>query len=205
MKPLLLLDFDRTLFHTDRFWADFSRCLCEFTGIDSSQIFLEYEEYVSSKDKLRYIDYDNLIRRNNINHQDIVKKYKHKLSSNDYMYEDAKRLIYDHQHLSESLDFGILTFGQELFQSFKISLCKELEHTKAYITLLPKSEFISLYLPGIKGILIDDKIGQNLPRNWTEVNINRKSQSNKPRKISREIYEINDLRQAIDMAKRVYF
>lgn len=195
MKPIVLLDFDRTLFDTDSFWTDFSICLAEASGLKSSVIFKEYENYVSEKGKFRFIDYDNLILRYNINHKLVLKLMNKRMSNKQYLFADALLALKLLDNEKKRIEIAILTFGQYKFQRMKISFCKELNYITSYVTLLPKNEFIQYYLSKRTGYLVDDKIGQNLPEGWTEVHINRKIALDSLNRINDKLIEISNLEQ----------
>jgi hypothetical protein len=201
MKPVILLDFDRTLFDTDSFWADFSICLAEASGLKSSVIFKDYENYVSDKDKLRFIDYDNLILRHSINHKFVLELMKKRMSNKHYLFADVLPTLKLLELNDKQIEVAILTFGQYKFQKMKISLCKELKNTTTYVTLLPKNEFIQYYLSGRTGYLVDDKAGQNLPAGWVEVHLNRQVPLDSANRIKSRLFEISNLAQISEIAK----
>lgn len=208
MKPLLLLDFDRTLFDTDSFWQDFAKCLSEVSGLSSQEIFNQYQGYAHAYKKsdnvLRYVGYDNFIDKYQINHQEIIDLVNKNIRGDRYIYADANELLLTLLNNSSKLDFAILSYGQERFQSLKISSCDSLKGVISYITHIPKADFIRHYLADRQGYLIDDKIGQNLATGWTEVNINRSLKLKSAHKLGGCLYQISDFYQLFRLLDRKY-
>jgi len=195
MKPVILLDFDRTLFDTDLFWIDFAECLAVVIGISPSQILKAYTDYVTATGITSYIFYEDYIKQHNINHKLVQETVNKMLKNKQYLFEDAIKLLNSSDNLQREYEVAVLTYGQELFQNLKISLCKELKSLTSYITLLPKAQFIDYYISNRVGLLVDDKLGQNLPNGWVEVHIDRNSQKSEVTMINKDILEIYDLGQ----------
>jgi hypothetical protein len=204
MKPVIFLDFDRTLFDTDLFWIDFAECLAVVIGISPAQILNAYTDYVTTTNLTSYIFYEDYIKQHNINHKLVQESVDKMLKNKQYLFEDAIELLDGSNNLQRECEVAVLTYGQELFQNLKISLCKELKNLTSYITLLPKTEFIDYYMPNRFGLLVDDKLGQNLPNGWVEVHIDRNSHNSKARLFNKDIYEIYDLGQLAEVLPAIH-
>lgn len=206
MKPVILLDFDRTLFDTDAFWQDFAGCLAEVTGLRQSAIANNYEDYCRGQgnDKLRYVDLDGFISEYGISFENIVSQVDKDFNLQDYLFADAAiayGLFESHQ---DNFDFAVLSFGQEKFQNLKISRCNLPKDIPVYITQQAKTDFINYYLSDRHGALIDDKLGQDLPRKWTEVHINRSNKLTGPAKIGKNLYQISNLAQVPELLQKLF-
>jgi hypothetical protein len=188
MKPLVLLDLDRTLFDTDTFYHDFNEWILKGDSLNN------YITCVDGNDLYRYTDFEQILLNTNFTPDIVYKTIKSKSKSKNYLFNDAtKFLINMHEHKA-NYDFAILSFGQERFQKIKIKLCPLLLAIDPIIKLAPKKITISNYFNNRTGLLIDDKKGQGLPRGWLEVHIDRTNYLKSPESKNNCI-EISSLEQ----------
>ena len=151
-KPLLLMDFDRTLFDTDAFFDALWRLVAdEYGGIDADH------EKARKGSFLTYVGdlYDYAFHR-------------HAADVLGDRYEEAALDALVKQRLSGKFLFDdatpevigtidrIVTFGNEPYQRLKLSLCPEIEGIRTHIVHVPKGGFIA-ELFDVPTILVDDK------------------------------------------------
>jgi hypothetical protein len=93
----------------------------------------------------------------------------------DFCYPDVHPTL--SRAAASGLDVGLLTFGDEEYQLFKIAQCRELEgyDFPVYVVHEPKREFLAREFPS-GGTLVDDKFPLGLPNTWLHVLIDRAGQ-----------------------------
>jgi hypothetical protein len=174
MKPLLLLDFDSTLFRTLDFWQDFSEIFSMLKHVPAEQLQGHYFDYTVGDGLLRTVDYDAMLADAKLTKGQVQEAVESKLRGKSYLYDDAKQLVAVLQELSKQYDVGILTFGQKDFQQLKIEHEPTLNGIPTFITLELKARYIAANFEAHpSGVLVDDKPGQSLPSGWLEVHIDR--------------------------------
>lgn len=174
MKPLLLIDFDTTLFKTTDFWNDFAVIFAEASGQPANKYVNHYTDLAVGEGRRMSIDYDALLVDAHVAAEPIRLAAKEQLVQKSYIFEDALTLLAQLSQIKQNYDVAILTFGQVAFQNLKIEHAPELTGIPIHITEQLKNEYISQYFsdrPG--GALVDDKPGQELPDGWLEIHIDR--------------------------------
>lgn len=195
MKPLLLIDFDTTLFKTMDFWHDFAREFAKSCGRPEEYYLNNYNDFTAGSGRSRLIDFDAMIASINVSESKLMADLRLRLQHKDYLYDDARDLLNHLDDLRNSHDIAILTFGQQTYQQLKIDHVPEISNLQVYITQQLKNEYIKSQFsdrPG--GLLVDDKPDQQLPSGWIEVHLERFAQSQlSPKKISEGVFEIYSL------------
>ena len=170
MKPLLLLDFDTTLFKTNEFWNDFAVVFAKVSGKPEDTYVNHYADFTSGVGQSRKIDYDSLLAHAHIAAEPVRQATKDQLGQKSYIFDDARILIKELPHIQKSYDVAVLTFGQVAFQNLKIEHAPEIASIPIHITQQLKNNYIKqnfMDRPG--GVLVDDKPDQELPSGWIEI------------------------------------
>jgi hypothetical protein len=160
-KSHVLVDLDRTLFDTGRFIDRVWTAIAKEYAVDS--------EYERQRSESFYTYYEDWYDYDFFNHIATI-------SSIDSPQDEFEKRI--RLHLTESFLFAdaietlslydeILTFGNESYQRFKLSVCPELQHLPVTIIREMKADYITRhYNPHVA--LIDDKnLASELP-DWVD-------------------------------------
>lgn len=200
MKPLLLLDFDSTLFKTTDFWDDFAVVFARVSGEPESKYVNHYFDMTSGEGRLRGINYDKLLSDAHIAEKSVRRAAKKQMVHKSYIFDDAQALIDKLPLVRQTYDVAILTFGQPPFQNLKIEHTPEITGIPVYITQELKTEYIQQhFFDRSYGVLVDDKFGQQLPAGWLELHIDRTAkQYQSPRRLGDNIVRITSLDDVID-------
>lgn len=190
MKPLILLDFDRTLFRTDDYWQDFAMALAKSTGKPENYYANDYYVSLEGEGRLQMIDYGKILALTGAKHQQIKRNLAEIAGKKQLLFADALGML---RNIQNSYDVAIVTFGENRYQSLKISLVPEIAGIPTYIIQMLKNEFIVNNFAGRQGMLVDDKFGQDLPPGWTEVYLDRQANCQNPVTISDAVYKISTL------------
>jgi hypothetical protein len=174
MKPLLLLDFDRTLFDTNVFRFTLWSALERLYGVDPEHEIEAARGFYSYNDEL--YDYNFFAHLSSLDLGDIeeVKSALHQaLTGHRFLYQDAMSAL----NLQDKYDIRILTYGNAAFQLFKISLCPELAAIPVETTLEHKGEYLKTHHEGEAIVLVDDKnLHGELPGNARFIHLDRASE-----------------------------
>jgi hypothetical protein len=204
VKPLILLDLDRTIFDTAQYVAEMPSLLMGYTQKTASEI----SEYIPSmlsgeRDKLHRADYDDFVHFLGMNFDEFSDAITGEAVMNHYLYDDAKYLVSWLKH--NNLDFEILTFGDPKVQQIKLSITPFLTGINASVIDTLKNAYIKNTLGNaISGVLIDDKPDQQLPQGWTEIHIDRKAeQPFTPRQLSDGVWRISSLEDAPQIIEHI--
>ena len=172
--PRLFLDYDRTLFDTDRFAAALLDLLAQETGKTPGSI-KESATKAKIDPKFGGFDLDGLVATLGLNSRQVYAELDSLLASDDFLIDGAAQFV------QTLLDSGyapeILTFGQKGIQSAKIEVYldkltgdRPRTDLACHITDEPKTDFIRKQAGSAQGILMDDVAGQELPRGFVEIN-----------------------------------
>jgi FMN phosphatase YigB (HAD superfamily) len=204
MKPLILLDLDRTLFNTARYVEDLPSLISGYT----QKTVAEITDYIPTmltgeRDKLHRADYDDFVDFLGISFNEFDEAIREEAVFDHYIYDDARHLI---DWLKENnREFQILTFGDPKVQEIKLKISPFLNGIGYTIIESLKNQYIESQLAGRYGCLIDDKPDQALPTGWTEIHIDRKAPDPaKPVKVAENIWKITTLADAPQIIKSLY-
>lgn len=197
MKPLLLIDLDRTVFDSDAF---FEFVIATFTG-EFSVPQQEIDKHlhllaVGTANQLRYTDFAQLLKNLKIDSEVFYAHIAQSVTPNQFILADAVPFL-EWAHNQNEFELGILSFGQPEFQTIKIEISPLVSSLSRMIIMTRKNDYIFETFAERQGILLDDKPDQNLPAGWTEIHIDRKADSHKkPLKINEGIWQITNLDDA---------
>lgn len=175
VRPIVLLDYDRTIFDADRFFADAQQVLEHRYGLRTGQLTDEYIEYCQWQNGIRYYDLFRHIAAHTIDDHGAELVLARELSKNNYVYPDVLPFIEALQPLVERIAY--LTHGTERYQQFKRRMAPRLPGLPFYVTLLPKGQFITEQCGVTQGIIVDDKPIPNLPGNFVQAWLGRPGQA----------------------------
>jgi len=174
-KPRVFIDYDRTLFDTEKFGNELLPVIATIAKISVEDVTAKVKQAKISE-KYGGFDLDTLISDLKIDATDTYDAIETLLSGNDFLLPGAAEFIQDLQALE--CEPEILTFGHEEFQELKVSTyLHELQKDpnkppiKYHITQEPKSEFIHQLAvqENAFGILLDDVDEQGLPQTFDEI------------------------------------
>lgn len=154
----LLLDLDRTLFDTMTFADTLWSWLEQAYDIDAT-------ERAHMREFFRYVgemyDYDFFAHMQSLgmDRQDVTLRAQQELDRAAFVYPDVDAFM----DQTAELDRAILTFGNEPYQSFKLSFCPQLLELPVHITSGLKSQYIRENWPDGNVVLIDDKLQTDWP------------------------------------------
>jgi hypothetical protein len=173
-EPLVIIDLDRTLFETDRFFDDFCRCLEEHFHVDVGKIQAEYRDfYEHGENDLRHYDFFRHLATIGLKASDneVEERLIEALSSNGYLYDDAEPFLdFLKPH---NLEVLILTYGEERFQRLKYRCVPALGGYAFTSTLRPKPEYIANNFVGRVGVIVDDQSIPDVPEGFQSVWLQR--------------------------------
>lgn len=195
MKKKLFIDFDRTLFDTLRFWDDLDLAITKKFGLKKGSLTENYLSFSVSNGDLRMVDYNMMIHNLGVSKKDLSLFLSKiiRLEINNYIYPDGIEFLMNIQSLSDKYDVEILSYGNYEYQSLKMNNVPKLDHIKKYIVDEPKSIYIKRTFPDHRGLLVDDKPNQSLPKGWVEVNIDRHISESKITKVGTNVFKITKL------------
>ena len=150
-RRLVLADLDRTLFDTSRFVHDVWALAGREYGIDAEAERLRAPSfYQFYGDWYDYQFFDHLadVIGDTFDRTVFIAKAQRELSG-AYLFDDVTPDIID-------LIDAIVTFGNQTYQSFKLSLCPQLDGIERHIILAMKGEYIAQTFTA-PTVLIDDK------------------------------------------------
>lgn len=197
MKPLILLDLDRTLFKTDDYWQDFAVALARAAGKPENAYIGGYDDFLVGEGRLQMINYEKIMAVTGAKHEDIRVNLAKTSANKQYLYDDAINLLSQLENLEQQYDIAIITFGENRYQNLKISLVPEIANIPKHIIQIYKNAYIAENFARRQGMLVDDKFGQDLPSGWAEVHLSRQHNYGYPVTIEPSVYEITSLNDVL--------
>lgn len=171
MKPTLLLDFDRTLFNTNKFYEAVWEELSQKYGVRPEAEIARAQEFYTYVDDFH--DYDFFAHLASLQigpAEEVARELSRSLDGTDYLYPDAREALL----LGDRYELSILTFGNEPYQRFKLSFCPELKEIPTNITLMRKGDYIAQHNAGHDVTIVDDKqLINTLPQGVRFVHLDR--------------------------------
>jgi len=145
------MDLDRTLFDTRLFFERIWSYAAGLYGLDAETEMKRskqfYDMYGESYD-YRFFDHLRAAVGPGFDQEDFARGAAGKLSG-QFLYEDVTDELVGMIH-------AILTFGNQEYQTFKLSFCPELSGIRSHIVLEPKGEYIAKNFAKAT-LLVDDK------------------------------------------------
>jgi FMN phosphatase YigB (HAD superfamily) len=155
--PHFFLDLDRTLFDTDRAKPIIYEAIQEAYDIDADALRFDRRRhyvYPSGDDTYYYPLFAHLHKDHAIDPDEAAGKLGDALEGHDFLFEDA-HLFLDELDAAEA-PASILTFGDDAYQEFKVSLCPRLSDYDVTVTRESKGLHIATTTEA-PSVMIDDK------------------------------------------------
>lgn len=178
----LILDFDNTLFDTKQFFADASQVVCELADIPVEQWYQTYKSFYITESGLSHYDFYahlGILALSATTVENAIIEY---ITGKDYLYDDVRPFLNSLPPHTEAI---VLTYGEDRFQRFKYKI-SGLE-MPIFTVLEPKGPWLARKFGPQKGVMIDDRPVADLPANFINIIIDRRSSSTNSNKTLLEI------------------
>ncbi len=173
-QPILLVDFDRTLFDTDRFTTACWQAITKKYKVDGQAELANVASHYTEISGLKYYNFQSHIAAVlSVPPWKVTEAIRPALKTQNFVYDDAKLLF----RWQRKYPVRILTFGATWHQQYKLSFAPQFKDIPVDITLQPKGKFIAEKFKGSTGWLIDDKYNGGLPDGFTEIHLVRTAQT----------------------------
>jgi hypothetical protein len=161
-KPVFYLDLDRTIFRTDqiaKFFPVLERLYPENSAIrtayetrESYHVFPHLEE---GDRKTYYYDLTSQLEQAGLDARQVFSQlHDTELSDGRFEYDGAEELV---QILKARGEVKVLTYGEEIYQKFKASLCPSLRGLEVITTVELKVKYLNEHSTA-RDWIIDDKV-----------------------------------------------
>jgi hypothetical protein len=171
-KPILFVDFDRTLFDTNAFTAQLWQSVNRRYDVDIELAKAESKAYFTYLGNLYDYDFFGHMRRiTGLSDAAIEAAVREDLAHQQFLYEDSDAVFAWHR---AGHDVRILTYGNEPYQRLKLGFTPAiLESLPVVIIRERKADYLASAHADQLGWLVDDKPDQQLPAGFAEINLNR--------------------------------
>lgn len=174
MKPTFYLDLDRTIFHTERvedFFPILERLYPDTValrdGYARREQYFVFPHLDDGDTKTYYYDLARQLREAGLNLDAVFAALRAELGDGRLEFDGAQELV---RALRTRGDVKILTYGEDVYQTFKASLCPSLDGLEVITTLEPKAKYLNEHSTAADWI-IDDKIISGLTTGIRAVHI----------------------------------
>lgn len=171
-SELLLVDFDRTLFDTGRFVTAWWQWMAAEYDVNPSEEIGRIEEYFNFVGEWRNYDFYRHLHDLELpgTVDEVCARGRAALQGESFLFPDAAAVV----GLKNERSIEIVTFGNQPYQSYKLSFCPELEGWSKHIIEVEKGDFIRDYYHERPTILVDDKmLAGTLPRTTRFIHLDR--------------------------------
>jgi hypothetical protein len=175
-RPIIFVDFDRTLFQTDALFPllwDTVGELYPQADIQTAKNEVGKWYEIIEGDYKHYLFPQHLLHVTGANFDQAEPLLLERLSKHDFTYPDVG--VINHWP-AKGYDVRILTFGGEPFQKFKLKLTPQFIEPRDII-LEPKGTFLAHHYPDAAGFMVDDKRNPGMPATIKEVWLNRQGKT----------------------------
>ena len=119
MKPVVILDLDKTIFNTELFWLNAVSALNNIVAKEyiANNLANKYSSYY--KDGSNYTDFSSLLSDNNVDIKVLANKIKVMYPFSDFLLPDSYNLLKyldEHEYMVQ-----ILTIGDKEYQKLKLT------------------------------------------------------------------------------------
>jgi len=161
MKPTFYLDLDRTIFHTERvedFFPILERLYPDNTALHDGYArrkqYFVFPHLDDGDTKTYYYDLARQLREAGLNLDTAFAALRDELGDGRLEFEGAGALV---RVLQAHGVVKVLTYGEDVYQTFKASLCPALNGLEVITTLEPKAKYLNEH--SVAGDwIVDDKI-----------------------------------------------
>lgn len=171
-KPILFVDFDRTLFDTNAFTTQLWQSVGRRYGVDIEQAKVESKVYFTYHGNLYDYDFFGHMRYiTGLSDAAIEAVVREDLAHHQFLYDDSDEVF---AWQRAGYDVRILTYGNESYQRLKLGFAPNIvEKLPVVIIRERKADYLASAHAEQLGWLIDDKPDQQLPTGFAEINLNR--------------------------------
>jgi len=174
MKPTFYLDLDRTIFHTERvedFFPVLERLypdnLALRDGYARREQYFVFPHLDDGDTKTYYYDLARQLREAGLNLDTVFVALRAELGDGRLEFDGAQELV---RALRACGNVKVLTYGEDVYQTFKASLCPSLNGLEVITTLEPKARYLNEH--SVAGDwIVDDKIISGLTTGIRAVHI----------------------------------
>lgn len=168
----IIIDIDKVVFRTSQFIFDVSRLIAEKYNINQELFNIQIPTYYKKGEgNLRLYDFFDHIKNLGLNPDDVEATIINSFINKDYSYPDVRQFLNFLQ--TKSNNITLLTYGETRFQKLKHTCAPTLHKLNYVDTMQPKTEYIKTHYTDGQGIIIDDKIIDNLPSNFRQIWLTR--------------------------------
>lgn len=173
-RNIVILDMDKTVFPTWEFLSDVAQVLHEEFHIDKEQFYDSIDgRHVMGADNLRHYDFFAHIYNLGLDGDEVEKCILHAFRERDYVYDDVPQFINFLLSKVTPTAVMLLTYGEQRFQQLKYKCAPTLSNLACVDTLEPKNQYIKKHFAHHHGIIIDDKLINDLPVSFKGVLLKR--------------------------------
>jgi hypothetical protein len=172
IKPILFVDFDRTIFDTTAFTTSLWRALVRQYSLDLEKTKEESKAYFTYVGSLYDYDFFGHMRQvTGLSDMAIGRVVQEGLAHQRFLFDDSDE-VFAWQRAGH--DVRVLTFGNESYQRLKLSFVPTLvEKLPVVIIRERKADYLATAHAEQSGWLVDDKPNQHLPLGFKEINLDR--------------------------------
>jgi hypothetical protein len=170
----VIVDMDMMAFPSGKFIEDVSQALEDGFGIDAKSFSERVPGlHVQGVGNLRHYDFFAHIESLGLSPDEVEQYILSTFSDRDYVYGDVAPFLDFLANEAQPNNSTLLTYGETRFQRLKYDCAPTLGSLSFVDTLLPKGRHITEHFSGQHGVIIDDKIVDNLPLGFKHVWVNR--------------------------------
>ncbi len=171
-RPILFVDFDRTLFDTAVFSDQLWRAMSRRYGIDPEVAKGESKAYFRYLGTLYDYDFFSHMRQTTgLSDGAIEAAVREDLAHQQFLYADSDEVF---AWQRAGYDVRILTYGNEPYQRLKLGFAPQLlQKLPVVIIRERKADYLASAHAEQLGWLVDDKPDQRLPNGFKEIHLDR--------------------------------
>lgn len=174
MKSIFYLDLDRTLFRTERvgeFFPVLEQLYPQNTALHDGYALREqyfvFPQHKDGDEKTYYYDVARQLRDAGLDIEQALSALRTELGDGRFEHEGVRDFV---RALQVHGVVKILTYGEDIYQRFKVSLCPSLAGLEVITTLEPKAKYLNKH--SVAGDwVVDDKIIDDLTTGIQTVHI----------------------------------
>jgi len=173
-KPTIIIDMDKVMFQTKLFISDVSSLIEEKFSVDPQLFNSQIPNfYKNGTGNLRHYGFFNHIENLGLQPDEVEATIIDCFKDRNYAYPDVPQFLEFLDAMKGINDITLLTYGETRFQKLKYNCAPSLHKLNYVDTLQPKTEYLNSHYPNSPGIIIDDKIIDNLPPNFKQIWLTR--------------------------------
>lgn len=168
---VLVLDFDRTLFDTDTYYAAVLDLLAANFGIDRGRVLQDFKTHQHTQDGMQHYDFFGHVVALGLD-PDVVEAAVISEFAGKFVYADVPQVL---QMLPDTLEAVVLTYGDPRHQHMKYRLSRL--NLPLNIASGQKGPWLQNRYGDKRGLMVDDRVVADLPPKFSFVQIDRTAQN----------------------------